>query len=511
MDSYIDLSWRTYLAFGAYLFFMIGVGVYFVRKSSASISHFLLGGRGLGSWVTAFSAEASDMSGWLLMGLPGAIYMSGMNQSWIAIGLFLGTFANWVIVARRLRVYTGELHSMTMIGFLDQRVRCPKHLIRVVGGAITLLFFLVYSASGLVAAGKLFESMFHMDYRLAVAVGTGVMMIYMLLGGYLAVCWTDFFQGILMFFALVVMPIYAWFKVDTAQFMDILNTNNVSLSLIPKADSATAALCIIISAAVWGLGYFGQPHILLRFMGINSDKQIPKATIIATVWVFFSLVSACFIGLIARFYFPNIQSASEAERVFILMIGKLFNPFIAGIFLAAIMAAIMSTIDSQLLVCSSTITSDLFETFSRTRPSDRTLQNISRISLVAIALLAASLAFKQNQSIFALVTFAWGGFGAAFGPAIIMSLFSRRLHWISLLAGIISGTAVSLIWKLCLHYDSWMYEILPGFIANMLVILVFNCFIKQQDPEILAIHDRVASGKAGQEESGEHCCCCCDK
>ncbi len=495
----LTVNWQTYLAFGLYLVFMISVGVFFSKKSSGNVENYLLGGRGLGSWVTAFSAEASDMSGWLLMGLPGAIYLSGMCEAWVAIGLFLGTFFNWIMVGGRLRDYSEATNSLTLISFLDDRVKCPGHLIRLVAGIITIGFFLVYSASGLVAAGKLFESMFAIPYQWAVIVGTIVMLVYILLGGYLAVCWTDFFQGALMFVALIVVPIWAYFQLEPGSISTALEAKNFSTSLIPAtfnnlpaSQSVPLAMCAIVSAAVWGLGYFGQPHVVVRFMGIKSSKMIPKATIIATIWVFFSLMAAVAIAFVGRgtpAY--NFTTAPEAEQVFIRMIGDLFHPFIAGVLLAAIMAAIMSTIDSQLLVCSSAVTSDIYNKFIHRKASENELLWVSRIAVLAIAVIACTLAFDENSSIFSLVKFAWGGFGAAFGPAVLMSLYSRKVSWKGILAGMIAGTAVMLVWKLCWHFDSWMYEILPGFIANFVVVMICNVFWPQKDEEILATFDKV--------------------
>ena len=277
---------------------------------------------------------------------------------------------------------------------------------------------------------------------------------------------------------------------------------NVSMSFLPQGKGFLLGLAGVVSAMAWGLGYFGQPHILVRFMGISNEREIPKATVIATVWVFFSLVGACAVAMVARPYFPAFTETGDAERVFILLIGELFHPILAGLFLSAIMAAIMSTIDSQLLVCSSTVASDLYLAVKRTNPSDRAMLILSRVSVVVIAILAAYLALSPNPSIFGLVTFAWGGFGAAFGPAIIMSLYSRKLSWQALLAGIVAGTVVSLVWKLGLNWSGYMYEIVPGFIANFIFIFIFNAIFPQKDAGVLAAYDKV---------NQKSCCCCCDK
>ena len=284
-----QMTWQTYLTFGLYLLLMIGTGLYFCWRANNNLEDYLLGGRGLGSWVTALSAQASDMSGWLLMGLPGAVYFFGINQMWIAVGLLGGTLLNWLIVAPRLRVYTGMMDSLTLNSFLDRRFRAPKNLIRIAGAVFTLFFFTVYAAAGLVSAGKLFETMFGIDYVAAVLIGAGVMIFYTLLGGFLAVCWTDLFQGILMFLAIVVLPIYAYTTLPAGSIEQAFAARDISFSLLPPEQTTPAALLVVVSLAAWGLGYFGQPHILVRFMGIRSVRLFPRATAIAMVWVVISL------------------------------------------------------------------------------------------------------------------------------------------------------------------------------------------------------------------------------
>ncbi len=491
----ITINWWTYLTFGCYLVLMIGAGIYFMKRAGKDVEGYLLGGRGLGSWVTALSAQASDMSGWLLMGLPGAVYFYGINQAWVAIGLLLGTLLNWLLVAPRLRAYTGQLGSLTLNGFIDRRFRAPKHVLRIVGSLLTLFFFTIYTASGLVATGKLFETMFHFNYLAAVLVGAGVMIFYTLLGGFLAVCWTDLFQGILMFFAVLVLPAYAMFTLPAGSIEQAYLARGLSFSLLPPAESAGAALVAVISLAAWGLGYFGQPHILVRFMGIKSVSLLPRATTIAMIWVVISLSCAVWIGMVAVPMFENL-SASNAENVFIYMIGSLFHPLPGGILLAAILAAIMSTIDSQLLVSSSSLTDDLYVNLCRPGSSDREQLLVNRLAVVVIMIIACSLAAVPDSSIFDLVKFAWSGFGAAFGPAVLAALYSRRTGWIAILCGMLTGAAALLVWRFCGH-GNWMYEIVPGFLANAATIWVVNRILRSRNPEMEAEFDRMLAEVKG--------------
>ena len=476
-----QMTWQTYLTFGLYLLLMIGTGLYFCWRANNNLEDYLLGGRGLGSWVTALSAQASDMSGWLLMGLPGAVYFFGINQMWIAVGLLGGTLLNWLIVAPRLRVYTGMMDSLTLNSFLDRRFRAPKNLIRIAGAVFTLFFFTVYAAAGLVSAGKLFETMFGIDYVAAVLIGAGVMIFYTLLGGFLAVCWTDLFQGILMFLAIVVLPIYAYTTLPAGSIEQAFAARDISFSLLPPEQTTPAALLAVVSLAAWGLGYFGQPHILVRFMGIRSVRLFPRATAIAMVWVVISLAGAVWIGALAAPMFPGLDKVNS-ENVFIYMIGRLFHPLPGGILLAAILAAIMSTIDSQLLVSSSSLTDDVYKHLLRPQCGEREELWVSRFSVIVITVVACALAFDRDSSIFDLVTFAWGGFGAIFGPAVLFALYSKRMTWLPVFCGMVAGLVVLLAWK-AFHWNAMRYEIVPGVIANILTILIVNRFAGLKNPE----------------------------
>lgn len=474
------------LTFIVYFVFLLSVGWFFYNRTR-NLEDYLIGGRRLGRWVTALSAQASDMSGWLLMGLPGAVFLFGANQSWIAIGLFLGTVVNWLLVAPRLRLHTEKVGAITLPSFFEQRFKDPTGSLRVLSAVIILFFFTVYASSGLVAAGRLFEAMFGIDYTLAVLIGGLVIVIYTFLGGFLAVSWTDFVQGLLMFFAVVLVPAIAFFSAGgVVGIREAMAEAEISRSIIPEG---TLPIVGIISTMAWGLGYFGQPHILSRFMGIRSVKELPGSTVIAVVWVGFSLTFAVFIGLIGIPLFPEL-SGPASETVFIEMVRAVFTPWVGGIFLAAILSAIMSTIDSQLLVSSSALTEDLYKRVAGTEISQMRLVWMGRLSVVVIAIIALLLAVNPQNTVLGLVSYAWGGFGAAFGPIVIMALLSRRTTWQSALAGMLTGTLVLIVWER-LGMGATMYEIVPGFIANFIAMGITNAFLRQKDDAILTGFDEV--------------------
>jgi sodium/proline symporter len=473
----------TITSFSVYLVFLMGIGVYFYKKT-ASLEDYLIGGRAMGSWVTALSAQASDMSGWLLMGLPGAVYLGGTSQAWIAIGLFIGTVLNWKYVAARLRVYTEKTDSMTLPSFFEKRFGDSTGLLRIISAAIILLFFTIYSASGLVASGKLFESLFNIEYKLAVIFGGLAIVSYTFLGGFMAVSWTDFFQGILMFFAITIVPTIAYGEIGgMGSIIEMTAENGVSLSLMPEGFTFAA----VISAAAWGLGYFGQPHILARFMGIDTIKKVASARKIAVVWVAISLTAAVFVGIIAVPMFPNI---ADSEKVFIEMIAEIFNPWIGGILLAAILSAIMSTIDSQLLVSSSTLTEDFYNKIVSREASESEKMWAGRAFVIIIAVIAFILALNPNNSVLGLVSYAWAGLGAAFGPVVLFALFSRKTSWRSVLTGMLLGTITLIYWKES-GLGSTLYEIVPGFLVNVIVIMIGNKIYAQKNKEVLAEFDEV--------------------
>ena len=479
------MSVPTLVTFIIYFILLLGIGFYFYRRN-VSIEDYLLGGRGMGAWVTALSAQASDMSGWLLMGLPGAIYLAGITNVWIPVGLFLGTVLNWMLVSGRLRIYTQKTNTITLPCFFEQRFGDPTGLLRVVSAIIIMIFFTIYASAQLIAAGKLFESTFGLQYRLAVIIGAGIIIIYTFLGGFLAVCWTDLFQGSLMVLALVVVPAVACIDAGGIDAISKAMTHSQK-SLIPQADGFS--FLMIISAMAWGLGYFGQPHILARFMSVKSLSKLTESMTIAIVWVFLSLGGAVAIGLIGISMFDNLAGGEE-EKVFIYMINKVMHPWLAGIMLAAILSAIMSTIDSQLLVSSSALTEDFYQKAIKKNASEQEFVLVGRICVIIISLIALVLALHPDETILMIVAYAWGGFGAAFGPLVLSGLFSRKTSWQSALAGMVTGTVVLVVWKQ-VGLSSHLYEIVPGFVANCVTIFVVNRLVGQKNERVLQQYEEV--------------------
>ena len=477
----------TLVTFIVYFVVLLGVGFYFYRKS-VSIEDYLLGGRGMGAWVTALSAQASDMSSWLLMALPGAIYLGGMVNIWIAIGLFIGTVLNWKLISGRLRIYTQKTNTITLPCFFEQRFGDPTGLLRVVSAIVILIFFTIYASAQLVGAGKLFESTFNVRYETAVVVGGVIIVAYTFLGGFLAVCWTDLFQGALMLVAIIIVPAAGYIDVGgIGAIEEAIEAENVWASLIPEGGQA--GVLVVISAMAWGLGYFGQPHILARFMSVKSVGKLTESMTIAVIWVFISLGGAIMVGFIGKIMFDNL-SGGEEEKVFIYMIGKLFNPWVGGIMLAAILSAIMSTIDSQLLVSSSALTEDFYQKSIKKNATEREVILVGRMCVIVISIIALILALRPSDTILGLVAYAWGGFGAAFGPLVIFGLFSRETSWQAALAGMVMGTVVLVVWKQ-VGLSSVMYEIVPGFTANCVTILLVNMIVSQKDEKVLKEYEEV--------------------
>jgi sodium/proline symporter len=480
------MPWPTLITFIAYFIILMAIGLFFYRKSR-NLEDYLLGGRGMGAWVTALSAQASDMSGWLLMGLPGAIYVAGLSDSWIAIGLFIGTLLNWWFVSGRLRIYTKNTHAITLPSFFEERFADPTGLLRLVSACIILIFFTIYASSGLVAAGKLFEFTFNVPFSTAVLTGGIIIILYTFLGGFLAVCWTDLFQGLLMILAIVIVPVVAFHNIGgTEAIIEGLEIRNIVKGFIPEGTDLP--LLAIFSAMAWGLGYFGQPHILVRFMGVQSLDKLRRSRIIAIAWVAISLAGAVFIGMVGIGMYPgadlfDIQN-KEHELVFIAMIREVLGSWLGGVMLAAVLSAIMSTIDSQLLVSSSALTEDFYRKVFRRKAGEREILIIGRSCVVVISVVALIMALDPRDSILGIVAYAWGGFGAAFGPLVLFALFSKRTTWISALSGMIVGTVVLVLWKHSL-WGGAMYEIVPGFFANTLTILIVNYFYPQTDRAVL--------------------------
>ena len=477
------------LAFACYLIFMIGIGMYFYGKNRTTDEYFL-GGRRLGSWVVSMSAQASDMSGWLLMGLPGAAYLSGISAGWIAIGLAIGTYLNWLFVAKRLRQYTKVADdAITLPQFFKNRFHDSTGMISVVSAIFILVFFLFYTASGFVSCAKLFSSVFGLNYYVALVIGAVVVISYTFAGGFFAVCWTDFFQGLLMFFCVLAVPTIAINSMgDFSSFLsnvEAFNPNFLSM-FVDGATNEPYTFLGIVSLVAWGLGYFGQPHILVRFMGIESPAAIKKSRRIATVWVLISLTAAVLIGLSGRMYLGDMLLEGGAqETVYITMVSKIFPVFIGGIFLSAILAAIMSTADSQLLVTASAITEDFYHNKIRPNASPSELMWVSRICVMAVALIAVFIATDQDSTVLGLVSYAWAGFGSAFGPLVLCSLFWKRTNKYGAYAGIVVGGLTSIIWAQLKGGIFDLYEIVPGFVFGLIAIIIVSLLTPAPNAEII--------------------------
>ncbi len=507
------------VAFVVYLTGMVLIGAANANKNKNADDYFL-GGRNLGGWVAALSAQASDMSGWLLMGLPGAIYAFGANQAWIAIGLFIGTVLNWLFVSGRLRRYTIKAgNAMTIPEYLSNRFRDKKNILKAISSIVVVIFFLVYTASALAAGGKLFSSVIGIKYHAALALGAGVILIYTLLGGFLAVCKTDFIQGMLMLVGILTVPIVAVMVMGSGHIMPNLVDSGLNVSVteflnIFYENGEPIKFTSVISQLAWGLGYCGMPHILVRFMAVRDEKELSKSRKVAIVWVLLSLAVACVIGIIGRAYlFPTILSSVDGsnENVFIEMIKKLFMedlslPFIGGILLCGVLAAIMSTADSQLLVASSSVAKDLCKGVFFRKLSDKHVLIISRITVVVVALLAFAIAWDPDSSIMGLVSNAWAGLGSAFGPVILMSLYWKKTNLAGAAAGMLSGGVTVIIWdyikfiestivdeitgkeiiiKQTLGESTGIYSLLVGFFISILFIVIFSLVTKPVSQDVI--------------------------
>lgn len=471
------------LTFLAYLGMMLGIGVWAYRQTN-DLSDYILGGRQLGPWPSALSAGASDMSGWLLLGLPGAMYASGLSAAWIGMGLLVGTYLNWLIVAPRLRSYSqAAKDSLTLPEFFSNRFE-DKAVIRIISALFILLFFLFYTSSGLVAGGKLFESVFDLDYTVAVTLGTVAVVSYTLFGGYLAVSWTDLIQGLLMAAALVLVPTTAFIISGQGPIETLEATNPAMLNMFTKIDGTELTFIGIVSSLAWGLGYFGQPHILARFKGIESREAITSARRIAVGWTCIGLTGALFVGIAGHGYFDT--PLVDSETVFISLVQAMFHPLVAGILLAAILAAIMSTADSQLLVSSSALTEDFYKSIFNPNANPKSLIHIGRGAVIIIAVIAWFLALNPDSSVLGLVSYAWAGFGAAFGPAVILSLYWSRMNRFGCLAGILVGGITVVVWKQLSGGVFDLYEIVPGFFFATAAIIIVSLLTKKPSSTIEA-------------------------
>ncbi|MGF1550539.1 MAG: sodium/proline symporter PutP [Sphingomonadaceae bacterium] len=494
------------VSLGAYFVAMLAIGLWAWKRSTEDISGYLLGGRKLPPSVAALSAGASDMSGWLLMGLPGAAYLSGLSAGWIAIGLFLGALANYQLVAPRLRVHTEETgDAITIPEYLENRYRDRSHALRVISAIVIIIFFTLYTSSGIVAGGKLFESAFGAPYATGLWLTAGVVVVYTLFGGFLAVSLTDFVQGCIMFVALVLLPAVAFFELGGGIGADIAAANPQALDMF----AGVTALGLVSSLA-WGLGYFGQPHIIVRFMAVRSVHDVPKMRDIGMSWMAVALLGSLATGIVGLAYVSRTGVAlDDPETVFILFAQLLFHPLVTGFLLAALLAAIMSTISSQLLVSSSSLTEDFYRIYLRREAGQKELVTIGRLSVVAVALVAIFLAYDPESNILGLVANAWAGFGAAFGPVIILSLTWRRMTRNGALAGIVTGAATVLFWIYAPVLPGGeplsikLYEIVPGFVAAFVAAMAVSAAGSRPGEAVQAAFDRARQADTGRGVDAE--------
>lgn len=466
------MTFEVFISLGIYFIAMILIGLYAYRKTS-DLSDYMLGGRGLGPSVTALSAGASDMSGWMLMGLPGAMYTTGLSSAWIAIGLSIGAYLNYLIIAPRLRTYTELANdSITIPDFLENRFSDGTKILRSVSAIVIIVFFTLYTSAGLVSGGTLFESAFGLDYRWGLFLTAGVVVVYTLFGGFLAVSLTDFVQGVIMFIALVLVPVVAFSNLGgPANVMDTVSAIDPTMMDLFKGTTFIG----IMSLLAWGLGYFGQPHIIVRFMAIKSVEELKPARRIAMGWMIISIIGALAVGLIGIAYVSvNDVALENPETVFIMFANILFNPYITGFLLAAILAAIMSTISSQLLVTSSALTEDFYKAFFRREATDKELVFVGRAAVLLVALVGIALSYTPNDTILSLVGNAWAGFGAAFGPVMILSLYWKQMNRWGALAGIIVGALTVIVWISIDGLSEFMYEMIPGFFLSLIAVLVVS-------------------------------------
>ncbi|MCL1042232.1 MULTISPECIES: sodium/proline symporter PutP [Shewanella] len=461
------------ITFFGYLVLMMGIGLW-AYKATDSVDDYILGGRSMGPAVTALSVGASDMSGWLLLGLPGAVYLGGLGEAWIGIGLVFGAWLNWLFVAKRLRIYTQFTdNALTLPDFFEKRFEDKQSVLKLVSAVTILVFFTFYTSSGMVGGAILFEKVFGLDYNLALLIGSGIIVAYTFVGGFFAVSWTDFFQGCLMLIALLIVPVAIFSQPETQNGIHSLDP--AMLTLI--SDNTT--LIGLASLLAWGLGYFGQPHILSRFMAIGSADDLKVSRRIAMSWMIVALIGALATGLAGTLYFAD-QPIDNPETVFIHLAHAAFNPWIGGLLIAAILSAIMSTIDSQLLVCSSVITEDFYKKWLRPQASSKELMMIGRIGVLAIAIISGIIALNPESSVLSLVSYAWAGFGAAFGPVVILSLFWRDYSRNGAVATIIVGAITVVLWKQTSGGIFDLYEILPGFVFAMLSGILVSLISKPE-------------------------------
>lgn len=484
---------QTVAAFTLYLSFILLTGVHFMRQNKSN-KDFFLAERQTGPWLTALSAEASDMSGWLMMGLPGIAYLGRVEEAaWTAAGLAIGTYLNWLIIAKPLRKCTEAFgNSITIPEFLSKRFYDSSFAISCVSVLLISFFFVIYTASGFVAAAKLLSAVFHLRYKTALALGALIILSYTILGGYLAVCTNDFVQGSLMFIALLITLILIIISIGglTQENLEKIRLSIISGENLPQktAIKKFASVKAALSSLAWGLGYFGMPHILVRFMGCRSSKEITIARRIAITWVLVAFASVIASGILARAYLTSPLAKNMEETVLSAIFQQLYPPFISGIFLCAILASSMSTADSQLLVASSAFSQDFYKAFLRKNASSKEVLFVSRLSVFAVSFISFFIALNPESSIFSLVSYAWALFGSSFGPVILLSLFWKRMTKRGALSGLVGGTFFAIFFH---HAKSLfgIYELLPAFIASLALCFIFSISDKNKNPEMMRAFD----------------------
>lgn len=504
------------VAFCLYFALVLGIGLFFFIRGKKDIGEksFFLGGRKMGGFVAALSAGASDMSAWVLMGLPGAIYLSGMSQIWISVGLLIGTILAWFFVAPKLRRYSILANdSITIPQYLTNRFMSSSPILQVVCAVIFVIVYCVYGASSISACGTLFNTLFGLDARIGMTIATVIIIAYVFLGGFNAVCWTDFFQGLLMLAALMITPIVAAFLLKAEGYVatGVIPDNYYNVLATGKFDWVSVAT--ILTGFGWGLGYFGMPHIIVRYISIKSEKEMSKSRYIGIAWTTIILVMASVVGLVGRQFLGD--SVASSNTVFVTMVRAVFPAFIGGILISAIIAASMSTADSQLLAASSAFASDVYKTTINKKASDKEIMWVGRIVVVIISLLAFGIAMLGSgdkpivpafSTIMSLVSAAWAAFGAAFGPIILLSLYWRRFNYQGAVAGIVTGFVVDILWMILFNFEYYgmtsvayntnLYEIIPGFLAGTLAAIVVSLATKAPGKEVTDLFDKVKRTKS---------------
>lgn len=506
-------SIQILIAMVGYMAIVIGIGLFFAKQANKNSENYFIGGRSLGPWIAALSAEASDMSGWLLMGLPGVAYWCGIaDAAWTAIGLSIGTYLNWLLVSKRLRRYSYVAgNAITLPDFFSNRFKEKKKVLMLISSLFILIFFAVYAGSCFVTCGKLFSSLFNTDYKLMMAIGAVFVLVYTFLGGFLAESASDFMQALVMICALLIVLILGTINagglnavIDNAKSIDgfwsffttatpKLDANGMQVisGSKPVFDGASKyGILTILSTLSWGLGYFGMPQVLLRFIAIRDTNELTKSRRIATVWCVISFIASVMIGIIGRALLPTFaQTASDAENVFSEISSMLMHPLLAGIIMAGILAATISSSDSYLLIAASALSKNIYQGILRKNATDKQVMTVSRITLLAVALVGMIIALDENSVIFTIVSFAWAGFGATFGPVMLFSLFWKRTTHSAAVAGMVSGGVMVFVWKLLIKPIGGVfaiYELLPAFVISCIVIVVVSLCTPKPSAEIEA-------------------------